>query len=207
MTEKSVKNDSSLTVRNSFLCVGEVLLLALLWWGIAAQTKAMNQSLNDLSELKDPSPYRAALMGHLGKIRLGLQGFLRSGDTSMADQSVLSRKEFESLLPEFEKQNPHLFPPVARNEIHKTFHLYQDSIDHTLQENTHRMDLRHNLDQNFTQIITLIDHNIKPLIRKEQPDGDERSDAVLNIENQSRAWQKNLMAAWDQPSERAWRPR
>src|SRR4029077_17773815 len=154
-----MKSGSTLAVRNVLLVLGEILLLMGLWWGIVAQTGAMNRSLNELSELKDPSPYRAALMGHLGKIRLGLQGFLRSGDASMADQAAQSRKDFDALLPEFEKQNPHLFPSAAREEIRKAFHSYQESVDHTLQQNTHRMDLRHALDQNFVQIIGFIDHN------------------------------------------------
>src|SRR2546430_9335826 len=59
------------------------------------------------------------------------------------------------------------------------------------------------LEQNFARILMLIERNVLPLIRKTQADGEERGEAVLNIENQTRAWQQNLSQAWVQPSEAA----
>jgi PAS domain S-box-containing protein len=53
------------------------------------------------------------------------------------------------------------------------------------------------------RILYLIDHDIRPIIRKDQADGEERSEAILNIENQTRAWQQNLTQAWTQPTDAA----
>jgi PAS domain S-box-containing protein len=186
--------------RIALLFVIEAALLWVIWKGTTRQIHAIDRSVNDIAELKDPSPYRAALLGHLGKIRLGLQGFLGSGDPALFDQMMQSRKDFESALPEFEKENPRLFPKTAVEEIRRQFDAFKQSIDHTLDANTKRTNNRAAMDQNFARIIVLIDHNIKPLIRDEQAESEDRREAALNIENQARAWQQNLARAWTQPS-------
>src|SRR5258708_857104 len=197
------KSKPSLNVRIALFFTAEALLLGGLWWAGNHQMDAMNHSVNDIAELKDPSPYRAALMGHLGKIRLGLQGFLGSGDTALAEQVAQSRKDFDAALPEFQKENPRLFPKSAVDEIRRAVDAYKEAIDHTLGANVKRTKSRNTLDQNFARIVSLIDHTIKPLIREDQPQAEERREAVLNIENQARAWQQNLAKAWSQPSQSA----
>jgi PAS domain S-box-containing protein len=190
-------------VRIVLLCVGEALVVFGLWAGIQHEVGEINRAVSEISDLKDPSPFRVALMGHLGKIHLGLEGYLRSGDPSLAGQVAESRKDFEALLPEFMKQNPKLFPPAAGEEIKRTFGLFKEAIDRTLEANTQRLERRGVLEQNFTKILYHIDHNLFPIIRKEQADGEERGEAALNIENQMRAWQQNLSQAWAQPSDAA----
>lgn len=184
-------------------CAGEALLLWGLWRGILHETGAANQAVGEISDLKDPSPFRAALTGHLGKIHLSLQGYLRSPDPSLAKQAADSRQDFESSLPEFAGQNPRLFPSEAADEIRRAFELFKGAIDQTLEANTRRTRNRGLLEQNFTRMLDLLDRHLRPLIRKDQPDGDERGEAALNIENQMRAWQQNLAQAWTQPSEAA----
>jgi PAS domain S-box-containing protein len=159
--------------------------------------------VNDIAELKDPSPFRAALMGHLGKMRLALQGHLQSGDPALSDQAAQSRKDFLASLPEFARQSPRLFPKNAVEEIKRSFKTYAESMDQTLAANIRRAKSRAAVDDNFTRIIYLIDHNIRPLIKSDQPDGEERSEAILNVENQARAWQQNLAKAWAAPSRAA----
>jgi len=63
-----MRKESSLAVRNSLLCVTEILMLGGLWWGIAAQTQAMNQSLNEVSELVDAGVIRTTFAESLGAI-------------------------------------------------------------------------------------------------------------------------------------------
>jgi PAS domain S-box-containing protein len=184
-------------------CVAEALVLTGVWWGIRHETTAVNDTVNEVSDLRDPSPFRAALLGHLGKIHLALEGYLRSPDPSLEKQMVESRKDFEMLLPEFTRQNPNLFPAAASDEIKRAFDLFKETIDHTLEANNRRMEGRSALGKNFDRILFLIEHNVRPLIRKEQADGIERSDAIINIENQMRAWQQNLAQAWAQPSDAA----
>src|SRR5438067_1392854 len=104
------RSAKSAVIKLGFLMVCEGLLLFALWQGVNRQMAGMNQAVNDISELKDPSPFRAALMGYLGKIHLGLQGYLRSAGSSLLDQVAQSRKDFATSLPEFQKQNPKLFP-------------------------------------------------------------------------------------------------
>ena len=180
-----------------------LVIITLCGWGISSQMKAMNQSVNDISDLKDPSPYHAALMGYLGKAHVGLEGFLRSSDPALNDQVVQTRKDFDSAVAEFEHQNPKLFPKIAVDEIRRTFKAYKESVDQTLIAHSKRAAARSVLDQNFAQILSIIDKGIKPLIRTEQADSDERKDSILNVENQARAWQQNLSKAWAQPSQAA----
>ncbi|MFA5975401.1 MAG: PAS domain-containing protein [Elusimicrobiota bacterium] len=198
-----MKTQPSLFPRAAILLAGEALLLWGLWWGMGRETAAVNQAVSEISDLKDPSPFRAALMGHLGKIRIGLQGYLCSQDASLLKQVADSRQDFEASLPEFAHQNPSLFPPEAAREIRNAFDLFKEAVDRTLEANTRRLSQWGVLEQNFTRILFLIEHKVRPLIRKDQPDGEERSEAILNIENQLRAWQQNLVLVWAQPSDAA----
>ncbi len=192
-----------IALRLSALVIGEALVLAVIGFGTKHETKAVNQAVAEISDLRDPSPFRAALMGHLGKLHLALQGYLRTPDPSLEKQVRDSRSDFEALLPDFMKQNPKLFPQAAAEEIRRTFALLKDAIDRTLEDNAHQITSRTLLEQNFSTILYLIDHNLRPLIRRDQADGDERRDAVLNIENQARAWHENLTKAWTQQTEPA----
>jgi len=194
---------SSRGLRIAALAIGEAFLLGGLWLGIRREARAMNQAVNEVSDLRDPSPFRAALMGHLGKINLAMEGYLRSSEPSQEQQVNESLADFEALLPDFVKQNPKLFPQGADDEIRRTFGLFKESLDRTLEANTHRMVSRGLLEQNFTQMLYLLDHNLRPIVRKDQADGEERSDAILNIENQTRAWHDNLIQAWTQPTDAA----
>jgi PAS domain S-box-containing protein len=178
------------------LAVGEGLILWAIWMGVGAQTQAVNQAVLDISELKDPSPFRAALLGHLGKIHLGLRSYLRDPDPALERQAADGRRDFIASLPEFARQNPRLFPKEAREEIQRTFDQFKDLADRALKLNADRLAGRRTLEKNFSDILSLIDKNVRPLIRKEQPDGEERSESILNIENQLRAWQANLTQAW-----------
>ena len=198
-----MKRSSPKVTRIAGLCLAGGLLIWSVLWGMRDQIKDVNRTVNDVSDLKDPSPFRAALMGHLGKIHLGLEGYLRSPDPSLEKQIDDSRKDFEALLPDFIQQNPKLFSPTVADEIKRIFALYKDAIKHTLDANTQRVERRDVLEKNFNRILFLIDHNMRPLIRKTQADGEERSEAILNVENQLRAWQQNLVQAWSQPSEAA----
>jgi PAS domain S-box-containing protein len=185
------------------LVLVEALWIGGLWWAGQGQLAAMNKAVNDIAELKDPSPFRAALMGHLGKIHLGMEGYLRSPSDSILEQVAQSRKDFTISMPEFERQNPKLFPKAAVEEIARSFKTFQESVDHTLEVNAKWRETRNALEQNFTHLIFLIEHNLRPLIRSDQADAEERSDAVLNILNQGRAWQQNLVKAWEDPTHNA----
>jgi PAS domain S-box-containing protein len=196
-----MKINQPLWVRLFALAVGEVLLLGGLWMGIRRESRAVNDKVNEISDLRDPSPFRAALLGHLGKIHLAIQGYLHNPDPTLEKQVDDSRADFEALLPDFVAQNPKLFPQAAAEEIRRTFGLFKESVARTMEANTHRLESRGILEQNFTQILYLIDHNLRPLIHKEQADGEERSEAILNIENQARAWHENLAKAWTEPTD------
>jgi PAS domain S-box-containing protein len=197
------KKSFSPNARMAALVLLEAAFLAGIWWGVNRQLDAMNYAVNEISELKDPSPFRAALTGHLGKIHLGLEGVFSGAEPSLADQVAESRKDFEAALPEFQKQNPRLFPAAAVEEISRTFGVFTQSIDHALNAHTNRVKTRSSLDENFARLLSSIERNIKPLIRNDQADGEERRDAILNVENQARAWQQNLIKAWTQPSQAA----
>jgi hypothetical protein len=189
---------SKMPVKLALLILAEAILLLFLWKGVNQQMAGMNQAVNDISDLVDPSPFRAALMGYLGKIHLGLQGYLRTSDKAVLEQVALSRKDFTLSLPEFQKQNPKLFPKSAVEEIQRSYGIFNQAVDHTLEGNVRRMKVRGQIDQNFARILMLIERNIKPLIRADQAEGEERKEAALNVENQARAWQQNIAKAWAQ---------
>src|SRR3989338_1277219 len=174
----------------------EILLLTGLWWMTLRRMDRMNQAVNDLSELSDPSPFRAALMGHLGKIHLGLEAYFKSSDPALLDQASQSRRELETSLPEFKKQSPRLFTPDAMEEIGKSFVAFKEAVDHALDANARRFEHRGKIEKNFAQILSHIYRDIRPLIRDAQPDGQERKEAILQVENQARAWQQNILKVW-----------
>src|ERR1051326_5105926 len=155
----------------------EIFILVGVVFAVRYETRAVNATITDVSDLKDPSPYRVALMGHLGKIHLSLAGYLQSSDPALEKQMRESRKDFGALLPDFVHQNPKLFPQDAADEIKRTFGLYNEAIDRTIEANAHRMQQRSAIIQNFTRMLYLIDHNIRPIIRKDKADGEERSEA------------------------------
>src|SRR5258708_4122544 len=165
------------------MAIAAALILGGLWLDIRFETQAVNRIVNEVSELRDPSPFRAALLGHLGKIRLSLQGYLRSPDPGLEKQVNDSRDEFQALLPEFVKQNPKLFPQTAAEEIKRTFGLFKEAMERTMENNSKRMELRGRLEKNFERILFLIDHNLRPMIRKDQADGEKRSHPQIRKSN------------------------
>ncbi len=182
------------------LVAGELFLLGLVGAGVSWEFARMNQAVDELSELKDPSPFRSVLMGNLEKVHIALQGFLRSADPAMEEQIAKSLQEFQSSIPEFQKQNAKLFPKQAVEEIGLAFSGLKKSIEELLKLNVRRQASRTKLEAGFARIITLLEQNVRPLIRDHQPDAAERREAALNIENQVRAWQQSLMRSWTAPA-------
>ncbi len=176
--------------------LGELLFLGLMSGGVLWQFHDMNRAVGDLSDLKDPSPFRAALIGNLGRTHIAVQGLLRNDDASMRDLVTKGNKEFESSVPAFQQQNSKLFPKDAVDDILQAFLGFRKAIEHVLEVNAKRQVLRNKLDQDFSSIITRVTKDIRPLIRGNQPDAQERSEAALNIENQARAWQQVLIRSW-----------
>jgi len=76
------------------------------------QARQVDAAVTEISDLKDPSPFRVALLGHLDKINLSLSAYVRSPDPALLKQISDSARDFENSLPEFEHQNKRLFPPA-----------------------------------------------------------------------------------------------
>ncbi len=162
--------------------------------------------VTEVSELRDPSPFRAALLGHLGKIHLSLEGYLRSLTDPLClknrqvgdSRKEISTRSFQNLCAKI----PKLFPQKGAEQIKRTFNLYKEAIDHTLDDNIRRI-ARRELIRTLTRLLYLIGHELRPLIQKVKPIAKTASEAILNIENQTRAWHANLTQAWEQPSDAA----
>ncbi len=105
----------------ALICAAEAAIL----WGIlkavGMQSHKIDTDVSEVSDLRDPSPFRVALLGHLDKISLSLSAYLRSPDAALLQQIDASRKDFENSLPEFERQNKRLFPPAAGEEIRTAY--------------------------------------------------------------------------------------
>jgi len=167
-----------------------------LLWGIilaaTAQSRHIDAEVTEISDLKDPSPFRVALLGHLDKIQLSLDAYLRSPDPSLLKQIADSRQDFENSLPEFERQNKRLFPPEASAAIRESYEVMKSSLDQAVEVSSRRSERLASLEANFKQMLDLVERRIRPLLRKDNPDAKERLDSILNVENQLRAWQQNL---------------
>ena len=103
---------------------GSFALGGIMGMGIRHETQAVNQRVNEISELRDPSPFRgAALLWAISeKCIWPSKGILRNPDPLLEKQVDESRAwDFEALLPDFVKQNPKLFPQAAADEIRRTF--------------------------------------------------------------------------------------
>ena len=167
---------------------------------IHSQTARMEQAVNSISDLRDPSPFRVALTGHLDKIHLSALAYLRSPDAALPAQIKQSEKEFEGSLREFEKQNPRLFPAKAAEEIRDVFALLEDSVSDTMKLAADRTGRRSTWEQNFNAMLFLIDHRLRPLIRK-STEGQDRLQALLKIENQLLTWEQSLAPSWPQATD------
>lgn len=184
---------------------GKALLLlgagALALWGIVKsindQTAQMELAVNNIADLRDPSPFRVALTGHLDKIQLSALAYLRSPDAALPAQVDRSEKEFEGSLHEFEKQNPRLFPAKAGEEILDIFGLLESAVSDTMKFTADRAARRASWEQNFSTMLFLMDHRLRPLIRKSMQ-GEDRLEALLKIENQLRTWEQSLAQSWPQ---------
>lgn len=180
-----------------------ILELAILWGivrAISLQTRRVEAAVSEISDMKDPSPFRVALLGHLDKIHLSVLAYLRSPDPAPLKQVADSQRDFENSLPEFERQNRRLFPPMASEEIRRTYEMMKSSVEQTLSVSAKRVERRAVSDENFKRMLYLIESRIRPLLRKGDPDSQERLQTLLNVENQLRAWQQHLAQAWTEPS-------
>lgn len=180
------------------LCAVEAGIL----WGILKATRLQSRQIDadvsEISDLRDPSPFRAALLGHLDKISLSLAAYLRSPEPTLLSQIDKSRHDFENSLPEFAHQNKRLFPPAAAEEIRTAYDSMKASLDQAVDVSARRSERRGSAAENFKQMLFLIDGRIRPLLRKEE--AKERLESIVNIENQLRAWQQNLDQTWTEPS-------
>jgi len=175
-----------------------------IFWGLfqmaVSQSRRVDAAVTEISDLKDPSPFRVALHGHLDKIELSLSAYLRSPDPAPLKQIIDSRRDFENSLPEFEHQNKRLFPPEASKEILEAYETMKSSLDQAVDVSTRRSEKRISAEENFKQMIYLIDDRIRPLLRRGDSDAKQRLDSILNVENQLRAWDQNLNQAWTESS-------
>src|SRR5439155_5551949 len=104
----------------------------------------------------------------------------------------------ENSLPEFERQNKRLFPPAAAEDIRAAYEAMKSSLDEAVEVSARRSERRATIENNFKQMLYLIDDRLRPLLRKEA--AKERLDSIIGVENQLRAWQQNLGQAWVEPS-------
>ena len=153
------------------LCVGEALLAWGVLWGMRHEIDAVNRSVTEVADLKDPAALPGGADGSLGKIHLSLEAYLRNPDPSLEKQIADSQKDFETQLPEFMHENPKMFPQMADEEITRTFDVFKGAISHAMETNAQRMEDRAALEQNFSRMIFILDHNLHPMIRNDQADG------------------------------------
>jgi PAS domain S-box-containing protein len=182
----------------ALVCLVEGAVLWGILKGVKLQSRHIDTDVSDVSDLKDPSPFRVALLGHLDKISLSLSAYLRSPEPTLLQQIDASRKDFENSLPEFEHQNKKLFPPAASEEIRNAYDAMKSSLDEAVEVSARRSERRTAAEGNFKQMLYLIDDRLRPLLRKDA--AKDRLESIIGVENQLRAWQQNLEQSWIDPS-------
>jgi len=182
--------------KKSFLMLA---ILSVSLWGLflamRQQIRFADEQVNLISDLKDPSPFRSALVGHLDKMNWSLQGYVRSHDASMPAHLAQGQKDFEESIPEFHRQNPRLFPSQAQVSILKDYRSLKELIERLVHATDEQAARWIKSEDNFKQMLYLLKDRIRPLIKRRQPDAEERSASILKIENQLRAWQQDMNQA------------
>lgn len=184
---------------------GTALAIVIVAWGMGKlariQIRLSDEAVTAISDLRDPSPFRAALLGHLDKAHLNALGYLRTRDGALPDQVRDSEAEFERSVPEFERQNPKLLPRSAGREILQDYALFKESVGRLLEVTRERTEHLNSWQLNADRIHKLIDLRLRPLVRPGQEQSEERSEAILKVENQLRAWEQSMGHLWDDPSQ------
>jgi PAS domain S-box-containing protein len=185
----------------------KLLLLAIVdaaaLWGlgkaILVQKNSAEAWINLIADLRDPSPFRVALRAHLDKIELTVRGYLSTRDGSLLKQVAGIEQDFERLVPDFQRQDPRLFPPAASSEILQTYRVLKDSVDWALRTTSQRAERWTAADGVFSQMLYLVENRLKPLSREGTPSATARRDALLNFENHLRARQQAFTQSWAEP--------
>jgi len=190
---------AKLGLRSFLIGAAALLLIGALAWAIRQQSQRVNESLNEIADLRDPSPFRVALTGHLDKIHLSLLAYIKNPDPALVDRIKSSQADFERSLHEFETQSPRLFPAAARDQILQSYRQTSESLTQILETSRQRAEHQEAWQTNFDRFLFLIQNRLRPLSRRDREGAVARNESLLNLENQWRAWQQNLVQYWADP--------
>ena len=175
-----------------FLLTGQVLFLLIIGGAVSYQVRWVNQKINEMADLKDPSPFTASLMGTVNTINLNLVGYLQNRDPLLEEALKSSEKEFESGLEDFHQQNPRLFPDNAHMRIITSYEPYKTAVADTLRIGGEQAQKWEALLLNDDDMMFWLEHRLRPIVRNNQPDAAERLNLILNLESQLRSIPKDL---------------
>lgn len=182
-----------------FIALATLGFLAGMGWLMLEQSKAADRALVEISDLRDPSPFRVALTGHLDKIYLNFQAYVKGPNQTLLDQMKTSQTDFERSLHDFEIQSPKLFPVAARDGILQSYELMRNTVNQALETSKQRGENQVAWQTNFDRFLYVIQNRLRPLSKKDREGAVVRNDSLLNLENQWRAWQQSLAQYWADP--------
>jgi PAS domain S-box-containing protein len=175
-----------------FLLTGQVLFLLIIGGAVTYQVRWVNQKINEMADLKDPSPFTASLMNTLNTINLNLVGYLQNRDPLLEEALKASEKELETGLQDFHQQNPRLFPESAQVKIMAVYTPYKTAVEDTLRIGGEQAQKWEALLANDDDMMFWLEHRLRPIVRDNQPDSTERLNLILNLEGQLRSIPKDL---------------
>lgn len=170
----------------------QLAFLIVIGFSVSWQARMVDRKIVELSELKDPSPFTAQLFALLNQVNVNLMEFMQNRNQAPLETLVQNEKLFEASLPEFQQQNPRLFPKTSQTKILDAYYPFKQALSDILNTHYRQAQLWSDLLANEDQMIFWIEHRLRPIVRKDQADAVARLDLLLSLGNQLRAIPKDL---------------
>jgi PAS domain S-box-containing protein len=174
------------------LLTGQVVLLLIIGGAVSYQVRWVQTKINEMADLKDPSPFTSNLMGMLNTINLNLVGSLQNHDALLQDALKAGQKEFEDSVQQFHQENPRMFPAEAQLKVTAAYEPYKSAVNDTLRIGGEQGQKWASLLLNDDDMMFWLEHRLRPIVRNNQPDAAERLNVILNMESQLRSIPKDL---------------
>ena len=172
--------------------IGQIVLLLAIGGTVSYQVRMVEHKINDMADLKDPSPFTANLMGILNSINFNLASFIQNRDPLLKEAVETHAREFETTVAEFHRDNPRLFPDEAHRAMIAAYQSYRVVSTEVMRISIEQSKRWESLLLNDDDMMFWLEHRLRPIVRNNQPDAAARLNMILNLESQLRSIPKDL---------------
>ena len=176
----------------ALLLTGQIVVLLMIGAAVSYQVHLVEHKIDDMADLKDPSPFTASLTGLLNTININLVGSLQNRDTLTQEALKNTEKEFETSVQQFQQENPRLFPAEAQSKVIAAYEPYKAAISEALRVGIEQAQKWESLLMNDDDMMFWLEHRLRPIVRDNQADAAERLNLILNLEGQLRSIPKDV---------------